>query len=93
MADKDTAKEHGKWRRCDRGRVGRLVSTDDVWVDPKEIEAVQAFKHKRPQTVGEVQQLLCFLSYYRTYVQDFSSIAKPCTIYCNSHLTHRDLTG
>lgn len=56
--------------------VGRLVSADGVKVDPKDIEAVQALKHKRPQTVGEVRQLLGFLSYYRTYVQDFSSIAK-----------------
>lgn len=57
--------------------VGRLVSADGVKVDPKDTEAVQALKHKRPQTVGEVRQLLGFLSYYRTYVQDFSRIAKP----------------
>ncbi|RXN29936.1 Retrovirus-related Pol poly from transposon [Labeo rohita] len=57
--------------------VGRLVSAEGVKVDPKDIEAVQALKHRRPQTVGDVRQLLGFLSYYRTYVQDFSRIAKP----------------
>ncbi|KAI3364945.1 hypothetical protein L3Q82_000943 [Scortum barcoo] len=57
--------------------VGRLVSADGVRVDPKDIEAVQALKHKRPQTVGDVRQLLGFLGYYRTYIQDFSHIAKP----------------
>ena len=57
--------------------VGRLVSADGVRVDPKDIEAVQVLKNKRPQTVGEVRQLLGFLSYYRTYVQDFSRLAKP----------------
>lgn len=46
-------------------------------MDPKDIEAVQALNDKRPQTAGEVRQLLGFLSYYRTYVQDFSQIAKP----------------
>lgn len=56
--------------------VGRLVSADGVKLDPKDTEAVQALKHKRPQTVGEVRQLLGFLSYYWTYVQDFSRIAK-----------------
>lgn len=57
--------------------VGRLVSAEGVKVDPKDIEAVQALKHRTPQTVGDVRQLLGFLSYYRTYVQDFSRIAKP----------------
>ncbi|KAL0185286.1 hypothetical protein M9458_002856, partial [Cirrhinus mrigala] len=57
--------------------VGRLVSAEGVKVDPKDIEAVQALKHRRPQTVGDVRQLLGFLSCYRTYVQDFSRIAKP----------------
>lgn len=49
--------------------VGRLVSADGVRVDPKDIEAVQALKHKRPQTVGDVRQLLGFLSYRHTTTQ------------------------
>lgn len=57
--------------------VGRLVSADGVRIDPKDIEAIQALKNKVPNTVGEVRKLLGFLSYYRTYIQDFSRIAKP----------------
>ncbi|XP_023201986.1 uncharacterized protein LOC111610961 [Xiphophorus maculatus] len=57
--------------------VGRLVSADGVRMDPKDFEAVQTLKHKTPQTVGDIRQMLGFLSYYRTYVQDFSRIAKP----------------
>ncbi|XP_061896494.1 uncharacterized protein LOC133645661 [Entelurus aequoreus] len=57
--------------------VGRLVSAEGVRVDPKDLEAVQALAQKTPQTVGDVRQLMAFLSYYRTYVQDFSRIAKP----------------
>ncbi|KAJ8006164.1 hypothetical protein DPEC_G00125400 [Dallia pectoralis] len=57
--------------------VGRLVSAEGVRMDPKDIEAVRALKDKTPQTVGDVRQLLGFLSYYRTYMQDFSRIAKP----------------
>ncbi|KAJ8008368.1 hypothetical protein DPEC_G00104100 [Dallia pectoralis] len=57
--------------------VGRLVSAEGVRIDPKDLEAVRALKDKAPQTVGDVRQLLGFLSYYRTYVQDFSRVAKP----------------
>lgn len=57
--------------------VGRLVSADGVRIDPKDLEAIQALREKAPNTVGEVRKLMGFLSYYRTYIQDFSRIAKP----------------
>lgn len=46
-------------------------------VDPKDLDAIQALRVKTPTTVGEVAKLLGFLSYYRTYIQDFSRVAKP----------------
>lgn len=57
--------------------VGRLVSADGVRIDPKDLEAIQALRDKAPKCVGEVRKLLGFLSYYRTYIQDFSRIARP----------------
>ena len=57
--------------------VGKLVSADGVRLDPKDLEAIQALRRKTPSTVGEVRKLLGFLSYYRTYIQDFSRIARP----------------
>lgn len=57
--------------------VGRLVSADGVRVHPKDLEAVRVLKYRAPKTVGDVRQVLGFLSYYRNFVQDFSRIAQP----------------
>lgn len=57
--------------------VGRLVSAEGVHIDPKDLEAVQSLTAKTPRTVGDVRRLLGFLSYYRSYVGDFSRIAQP----------------
>lgn len=57
--------------------VGRLVSEKGVHIDPRDLEAVRSLEEKTPQTVGDVRRLLGFLSYYRSYIQDFSRIVKP----------------
>lgn len=57
--------------------LGKIVSKEGYTVDPAETAPVQALKGRRPATVGEVRQLLRFLSYYRSYIQDFSRLAKP----------------
>lgn len=57
--------------------VGRLVSSEGIQVDPKDLEAVLKLKEKEPKNVGEVRALLGFLGYYRPFIQDFSRIARP----------------
>uniref|UniRef100_A0A3P8TE73 Gypsy retrotransposon integrase-like protein 1 n=2 Tax=Amphiprion percula TaxID=161767 RepID=A0A3P8TE73_AMPPE len=57
--------------------LGRIVSKEGHSMDPAEVAPVLALKEKQPSTVGEVRQILGFLSYYRSYIQDFSRIAKP----------------
>lgn len=57
--------------------VGRLVPAEGVRIYTKDIAAVQALSKTTPTTVGDVRKLLGFLSYYRAYVQDFATIAKP----------------
>lgn len=57
--------------------LGRMVSGEGIEIDPKDLEAVLQLKKKEPKTVGEVRTLLGFLSYYRSFIQDFSRIAKP----------------
>lgn len=57
--------------------VGRLVSAEGVRIDPKDLEVVYALKNEAPATVGDVRRVMGFLSYYRSYVQDFSKLATP----------------
>uniref|UniRef100_A0AAQ6IVH8 Gypsy retrotransposon integrase-like protein 1 n=1 Tax=Anabas testudineus TaxID=64144 RepID=A0AAQ6IVH8_ANATE len=57
--------------------VGRIVSAEGVKIDPRDLEAVKTLASKTPQTVGDVRKLTGFLGYYRSYIQDFSRIAKP----------------
>lgn len=57
--------------------VGRVISAEGYKMNPKDLEAVKALKHKMPTTVQEVRKLMGFLSYYRPYIPDFSRTAKP----------------
>lgn len=57
--------------------VGRMVSAEGIRIDPKDLEAVYALKKETPATIGDVRRIAGFLSYYRSYVQDFSRVAKP----------------
>ena len=46
-------------------------------MDPSGITAVTTLAEKKPRTVGEVRQLIGFLSYYRRYIPNFACLAKP----------------
>lgn len=57
--------------------VGRLVTNEGVQIDPKDLEAVYQLRDQEPKNVREVRALLGFLGYYRTFIQDFSRLARP----------------
>lgn len=57
--------------------LGRMVSAEGSKVDPADTEAVQAWKEKRPTTIGQLRTVMGLLSYYRQYIKDFSKIAGP----------------
>lgn len=69
-------------RKCEVFRnqvrfLGRLVTKDGYTMDPADVAPVQALKERTPKTVGEVRKLLGFLSYYRSYIENFSRKAAP----------------
>ena len=78
-------REHGvklRAKKCELFKrqvryVGRLVTSEGVQIDPKDLEAVLHMKERQPKNVGEVRALLGFLGYYRSFIQDFSRIARP----------------
>jgi hypothetical protein len=57
--------------------LGHVINQDRITVDPKNVAS--AVKWQRPTTVTEVRSFLGLAGYYRRFVQNFSSIAKPMT--------------
>ncbi|KAL3969298.1 transcription factor SOX7/8/10/18 (SOX group E/F) [Sarotherodon galilaeus] len=57
--------------------LGKLVTGEGYTMDPAELAPVMALKEKTPATVGEVRQMLGFLSYYRPFIPNFSRVAHP----------------
>lgn len=54
-----------------------VVSKEGHTMDPAEIAPKQALKEKRPVTVGDLRKVLGFISCYRPYIPNYSTIAKP----------------
>jgi hypothetical protein len=54
-----------------------MINQQGIAVDPKNVAAVVEWK--RPSSVSEIQSFLGLAGYYRRFVPNFSSIAKPLT--------------
>ena len=71
-----------KPRKCNMFRqevnfLGRIISPEGYKLDPESIKPILHLQKSTPQTVGDVRRLLGLLGYYRRYIKNFSSIAKP----------------
>ncbi|KAF8109306.1 hypothetical protein N665_0098s0034 [Sinapis alba] len=54
-----------------------IVSGEDVAADPEKVQAIREWP--RSTTVTKVRSFLVLADYYRKFVKEFSSIAKPLT--------------
>jgi transposase InsO family protein len=74
-------------RKCDFARpyikyIGHLIGSGKRGVDPEKVyDAME--KLKEPETKKQLRQIIGFFSFFRDYIPNFASVAKPLT----------DLTG
>ena len=55
--------------------LGHVVTRDGIHTDPEKVNAVS--KWPVPTSGRDVQQFLGLVGYYRNYIQNFATIAKP----------------
>ncbi|XP_045023691.1 uncharacterized protein K02A2.6-like [Daphnia magna] len=65
--------------------LGHVILTDGIKPDPGKIDRI--VNYKTPTSVDEIRSFLGLAGYYRRFIKDFGSIAKPLT-----RLTHKDLS-
>lgn len=81
----ETLRQHkfyAKLKKCEFwlsevGFLGHVINQDGICVDPSKISTVVDWA--RPTNVKEVRSFLGFAGYYRRFVKNFSTIAKPMT--------------
>ena len=57
--------------------LGHILSEEGIDVDPSKVQEVMDWKAQT--SISEVRSILCFAGYYRSFIPDFSKIAKPMT--------------
>lgn len=60
------------------GYLGHVISKEGVKPDPKKVEAVDNFP--RPKGRKNIKQFLGLAGYYRRFIPNFATIAKPLTL-------------
>ena len=67
--------------------LGHIISSDGVKPDPKKIEAVKNFP--RPKNPKNIKQFLGLAGYYRRFIKNFATRAKPLTNLLKKEVTFK----
>ncbi|GJT49102.1 putative reverse transcriptase domain-containing protein [Tanacetum coccineum] len=59
--------------------LGHVVNCDGIHVDPSKVELVKNWK--TPESSTEIRSFLGLAGYYRRFIENFSKIAKPLTLF------------
>ncbi|GJW96690.1 putative reverse transcriptase domain-containing protein [Tanacetum coccineum] len=59
--------------------LGHVVNRDGIHVDPSKVESVKNWKI--PESLTEIRSFLGLAGYYRRFIENFSKIAKPLTLF------------
>ncbi|EUC60435.1 Transposon Tf2-1 polyprotein, putative [Rhizoctonia solani AG-3 Rhs1AP] len=62
--------------------LGMVITPDGISMETAKVQAVQEWP--RPQTIKQIQSFLGFANFYRRFIQDYSSIARPLHDLVNS---------
>ena len=73
---------YAKFSKCEFwlkevGFLGHVISGEGIAVDPTKVVTVTNWE--APTTVGEIWSFLGLAGYYRSFIENFSKIAKPMT--------------
>src|SRR3954469_15757825 len=73
---------YAKFSKCEFwlkevGYLGHVVSGEGVVVDPSKVSRVTEWE--TPTTVGDIRSFLGLTGYYRSFIENFSKLAKPMT--------------
>ena len=71
--------------------LGHIVSSEGISTNPEKVEAVQTWPV--PKNVKQVRSFLGLCSYYRKFIRNFSTIAKPLTRLTEKHMSKFSWTG
>ena len=59
--------------------LGHVVSASGVFVDPEKVETIMSWE--RSKSVFQIRSYLGLARYYRRFIEDFSRLATPMTIF------------
>src|SRR6202008_1707798 len=55
--------------------LGLIISEGELRMDPVKLKAIKDWPH--PRTIKDIQKFLGFCNFYRRFVQDYSTLARP----------------